>query len=148
MGNEAAQEEIADSLRKARDMRNGIRIHGEIRKLGLLREKPSLGTSLLKTYAKCGMLAMGNEAAREEIADSLRKCARARDMRNGVRIHGEIRKLGLLWEMPSLGTSLLNMYAKCGMLAMGNEAGKRRNRGFTPEMRESQRRAQWNQNTW
>ena len=47
---------------------------------------------------------------------TLKACGSAGALDNGKQIHEEILSNGLLWKDPMLGNSLVDMYAKCGML--------------------------------
>ena len=46
----------------------------------------------------------------------LKICAERKDLYKGIRIHDDIVKRGLVQINPLLGSSLINMYAKCGDL--------------------------------
>ena len=46
----------------------------------------------------------------------LKDCAKKKDICKGSRLHAHILKKGLLEKSPYLASSLINMYAKCGML--------------------------------
>ena len=46
----------------------------------------------------------------------LKACAKKKDIDNGTRLHTDILKRELLKNNPYLATSLINMYAKCGVL--------------------------------
>ena len=47
----------------------------------------------------------------------LKSCARRKDLVKGTSIHDDILEKGLLVKFPYLGSTLVNMYAKCGALA-------------------------------
>ena len=51
----------------------------------------------------------------------LKACAKTGSTEKGKQIHNEIESMGLLMKDSSLGTALVDMYAKCGMLAKAQE---------------------------
>jgi pentatricopeptide repeat protein len=54
-------------------------------------------------------------------AASLKACANKKDLCGGRRLHVEILRMGFLQKSPYLGSSLISMYAKCGMLEIAQE---------------------------
>ncbi|KAI5074984.1 hypothetical protein GOP47_0010945 [Adiantum capillus-veneris] len=138
-------------------------LHSEISRRGLLEKYPSLGSTLLDVYAKCGLLTRA-----QEVFDKLRmrdivlwttlisgyvenghaapamKCLEemqlegvaldavafvciskacgmleARD--KGREMHSEIARMGLLKKNFVVGSTLVDMYVKCGLLAYARE---------------------------
>ena len=47
----------------------------------------------------------------------LKDCTKKKDLQQGTKLHADIIKRGLLEKNPYLATTLINMYAKCGVLA-------------------------------
>ena len=58
---------------------------------------------------------------KEEIMGLLKNCAKSKDIHKGIRLHGDIEKLGLVQTIPSLVNAIICMYAKCGMLAKAHQ---------------------------
>ena len=46
----------------------------------------------------------------------VKACAKKKDLCNGTRLHDEILKRGLLGKSPFLASTLISMYARCGVL--------------------------------
>ena len=55
------------------------------------------------------------------LVDLLKSCSKNRDIHRGVRIHTHIVANHLLAKNPYLASSLINMYAKCGMLKKAHD---------------------------
>ena len=53
--------------------------------------------------------------------ESLKACAKKKDLYTGNRLHGEIVKKGLLEKNPYVATTLIHMYAKCGALSKAQQ---------------------------
>ena len=51
----------------------------------------------------------------------LKECAKKKDVCKGVRLHAYITQGGILEKNPYIASSLINMYAKCGMLSKARE---------------------------
>ena len=51
-----------------------------------------------------------------ELVELLKSCAQKKDVCNGIRLHSEVLQRGLLQKSPHIASSLINMYAKCGLL--------------------------------
>ena len=51
-----------------------------------------------------------------KFVDSLKVCAKDKNLCRGSRLHADILKHGLLGSSPYVATALINMYAKCGMI--------------------------------
>ena len=51
----------------------------------------------------------------------LKACAKTRDLCKGMHLHADIVKRGLLQKSPYVGSSLINMYAKCGHFAKATQ---------------------------
>ena len=51
----------------------------------------------------------------------LKACAKKKDICEGTRLHADILKQGLLEKSPYLGSSLISMYTKCGMLSKAQQ---------------------------
>ena len=56
-----------------------------------------------------------------DFVESLKSCSKKRDIDKGIRIHSYVLKKGLLEKIPHLVCALINMYAKCGMLAKAHD---------------------------
>ena len=70
-----------------------------------------------------------------EFVALLRMSAINKDLDRGTKLHGDIMRRGLLEKSPYLGSSLISMYAKCGMIAKA--------RNVHDELR-ARRLASWN----
>ena len=57
----------------------------------------------------------GNNKEAIAFVVSLKECAKNKDLQNGMRIHENIVQKGLFGRNPYVGTSLINMYIKCGL---------------------------------
>ncbi|KAI5070834.1 hypothetical protein GOP47_0015177 [Adiantum capillus-veneris] len=51
----------------------------------------------------------------------LKACGSARDVDTGSQVHSEVEKSGLLMQDPFVGSSLVDMYAQCGLLSKAQE---------------------------
>ena len=51
----------------------------------------------------------------------LKACAEKKDLCEGIRLHDEVLRLGLLEKSPHLAPSLLSMYAKCSSLSKAQD---------------------------
>eukprot|EP00250_Pteridium_aquilinum_P021071 c25021_g19_i1 orf=3-683(-) len=51
----------------------------------------------------------------------LKACAKLRNLREGIKIHKEISKSAALKRNPFIGNALIDMYAKCGLLAKAQQ---------------------------
>ena len=141
----------------------GIEIHKEILRKGLLAKDVVLGTALVDMYAKCGAIVKAEQAFNElpvrnviswnAVIAGCVQCGRSEDALNhfmqmkregfypdgitlssilkacgstccidmGKQIHDEILRHGVLDKDVVLGTALVDMYAKCGMLERAEE---------------------------
>jgi pentatricopeptide repeat protein len=147
----------------------GEELHGEIRKLGLLKKKKHgngiLATALVDMYAKSGSPRKARQVfddelpVRDVVAWSvmmagyvehgcahdamecfrcmqeegilpdafsfsciLQACSKTGCIAMGTRIHAAVRSIGLVKKNTVLGTTLVDMYAKCGRLGSAKEA--------------------------
>ncbi|KAH7366418.1 hypothetical protein KP509_18G077200 [Ceratopteris richardii] len=117
----------------------GEQIHNEIVNQGFLGEGVAIGNALVDMYAKCGVLTKAAKVLNELpvrdvvswsalISDAatftsiLKACANLRRADLGRLVHIEILRQGLLESNALLGTALVDMYAKCGMLAKAQDA--------------------------
>eukprot|EP00250_Pteridium_aquilinum_P006495 c16404_g2_i2 orf=485-748(+) len=48
---------------------------------------------------------------------SLKACAKLRDLKGGLKLHSHVVELGFLETNPFVGSTLVDMYGKCGALA-------------------------------
>ena len=143
---------------KKKDIYEGILLHNDILKRGLLAKNAYVGSSLISMYAKCGMLMKAQKVledlpTRDMVCWSalisgyaqhgrghdalvcfermqsdgfyadvvtlvcvLKACSSIKAIRKGKQIHEEIVNRGLLKQDVMVGTALVDMYAKCGML--------------------------------
>ena len=53
--------------------------------------------------------------------DLLKACAKQKDLCEGIRLHDDILKLGLIAKNPYISSSLISMYAKCGWHAKAQQ---------------------------
>ena len=53
--------------------------------------------------------------------ESLKECAKEKDLCRGCRLHADILQNGSLGTSPYIATALINMYAKCGVLAKAHQ---------------------------
>eukprot|EP00250_Pteridium_aquilinum_P033952 c6744_g1_i1 orf=361-780(+) len=51
----------------------------------------------------------------------LKACAKEKDLLTGSRLHADILKWGLLAKSTFIGSTLVNLYAKCGVLVKAQE---------------------------
>ncbi|KAH7414690.1 hypothetical protein KP509_14G006100 [Ceratopteris richardii] len=51
----------------------------------------------------------------------LRACAKLKNLKSGLEIHADVSKRGLIQKDPFIGSSLIDLYAKCGFLAKAQE---------------------------
>ena len=142
---------------KKKDIYEGILLHNDILKRGLLAKNAYVGSSLISMYAKCGMLMKAQKVledlpTRDMVCWSalisgyaqhgrghdalvcfermqsdgfyadvvtlvcvLKACSSIKAIRKGKQIHEEIVNRGLLKQDVMVGTALVDMYAKCGM---------------------------------
>ena len=79
----------------------------------------NIGSKLDETYDR----ETGHENLQESFTfvASLKDCAKKKDISRGIKLHANVVKLGLLERSPYLASALINMYAKCGMLAKAHE---------------------------
>ena len=79
----------------------------------------NIGSKLDETYDR----ETGHENLQESFTfvASLKDCAKKKDISRGIKLHANVVKLGLLERSPYLASALINMYAKCGMLAKAQE---------------------------
>ncbi|MCO5609779.1 hypothetical protein L7F22_064011 [Adiantum nelumboides] len=101
----------------------GKKIHDDIVSQGLLQKSVVLGIALIDMYAKCGVLQKAQKLLEELPVRNattytciLKACGTTQDTDLGKRIHDDIVSKGLLKKDVLLGTALVDMYAKCGVL--------------------------------
>ena len=140
-------------------LRKGKEIHYMIMTRGLLANNLMLGTTLVDTYAKCGLLEKAQQVLEElpvrdnvswnallagyvqhgkdfealkyfavmqreglspdeaTFSSVLKACGTTGAMDKGIQIHDEILSKGLIKTHAMLGTALVDMYVKCGVLS-------------------------------
>ena len=66
---------------------------------------------------------ISNELDKEDIAllGLLKASAKKKDIRAGTTLHNEIRRKGLLEKNPYLATTLISLYAKCGVMSKAQQ---------------------------
>ncbi|KAI5056941.1 hypothetical protein GOP47_0028759 [Adiantum capillus-veneris] len=139
-------------------IREGVDIHAEIERLGLLEKDLFVGSTLVDMYAKAGLLSRAQQVfdrlsirgvvtwtaliagyAEKGLTEEaltcldrmrsggylpnaitlvwcLKACQNAGATGKGEELHAEIERRGML-EQELMGNSLVDMYAKCGLLA-------------------------------
>ncbi|KAH7364945.1 hypothetical protein KP509_18G000400 [Ceratopteris richardii] len=121
-------------------IKKGKEIHDRIESHRMLQDNTILGSALVDMYAKCGDLVrvqgvLEGLPVQDEVLLQctylrlcptrprlLKACSSMGSVENGVKIHDEIEKEGLLAKNIVLGTALVDMYAKCGALVKAREA--------------------------
>ena len=148
---------------KKKNLSEGMRLHDVILEKSLLEKSPYIGNTLIRMYAKCGVLpkaravfdmlsvrdviswntliaVYANSDQCEEalncyekmqreglIPDAvtficvLKACGSVGAVGNGKQIHNQIISMGLIEKDIVLGTALVDMYAKCGMLVKAEQ---------------------------
>ena len=79
-------------------------------------------TDALQLYAK--MRSLGHSASNAILVGAFGACAKLQDLALGRIIHGQVEARGLQLNV-TLGTSLVDMYSKCGAIEMAMEAFSR-----------------------
>ena len=73
----------------------------------------------------CRQLNINNGSLQQEndftLVSMLKTCATRRDLSKGTTLHAHILKKGLLEKNPYLASTIINMYAKCGVLEKAKE---------------------------
>ena len=79
----------------------------------------NIGSKLDETYDR----ETGHEKLQESFTfvASLKDCAKKKDISRGIKLHAHVVELGLLERSPYLASALINMYAKCSMVAKAHE---------------------------
>ena len=79
-------------------------------------------TNALQLYAK--MRSLGHSASNAILVGAFGACAKLQDLALGRIIHGQVEAMGLQLNV-TLGTSLVDMYSKCGAIEMAMEVFSR-----------------------
>ncbi|KAH7420514.1 hypothetical protein KP509_13G010800 [Ceratopteris richardii] len=133
---------ILQSCTRLKDVRNGLRLHGQIVEAGFLESDRFIGSVLLDMYAKCGLFTKALQVFNKLLArdvvlwtslisgyaeHGLKACSSLGAVLDGSKIHAEIERQSLLCSSPFLGSSLIDMYVKSGFLIKAQEVFDRLN---------------------